>query len=178
MSAEAVRTNDYTSREYYSSAAPARVPTFTIPGTAAQPQTRIEEQAAPQAVAETAVATAGISLFAVLGSLIAAVLMVFVVLAQISYNEIASDIVRQNSQLDMLLEQERKFEKDFENSIDMKEVERIARDELGMTRQSPEYIPITAFVPIDSAQIIESDDKGSALKGFGSFISSLIEYFK
>ncbi|MDR0490737.1 MAG: hypothetical protein LBH28_05785 [Oscillospiraceae bacterium] len=137
------------------------------------------EHTAPRTRAETATQKArGISLFSILGSIFAASLMVFVVLAQINYNEIASETARLSAQLESLTEQERRLEITFESVIDMKEVELYARDVLGMSKPDPNQISIIENSSQDKAEIIDRNDEEDALRDFGSFISSLFEYFR
>jgi len=119
----------------------------------------------------------GISIFAVLGTLFVAVLMVFVVLAQINYNETAAESVRLNLHINDLTEKYRALELSFESAVEIKEVERFARDELGMSRPDAGQIIIISSTPRDSAVIINSgEDRG--IQGFGNFLKSLAEYFR
>ena len=119
----------------------------------------------------------GISVFAVIGTLIISVLMVFVVLAQVSYNEAANEAVRLSSQLRDLTDKHRTLELAFESSIDLKEVERIARDELGMSRpDAAQIITITAS-PRDIAMVVTHEEDRS-IQGFAEFIRSLTNYFR
>jgi len=180
--AEAARVLDYDSdysKYFYGSAAPARE-IFD------EPETRPEEIPLPQErtlqrqkarAAAVAQRVPGISLFAILGSLTAAVLMIFVMLAQISYNEVAAETVKLNAQLQELTEQQKKLEIAYENVIDMKEIERYARDVLGMSKPEADQIAIIHSTPIDRAEVIGASDE-SSLNGFGEFISSLLKYFK
>ena len=121
--------------------------------------------------------TQGISVFAVLGTVFVAVLMVFVVLAQINYNETAAESVRLNLHINELAERYRALELSFESAVEMKEVERFARDELGMSRPDTGQIIIISSTPRDSAIIINNgEDRG--IQGFGNFIKSLTGYFR
>jgi len=119
----------------------------------------------------------GISIFAVLGSLFVAVLMVFVVLAQINYNEAAGETVRLNLYMNELAEKHRALELAFERAVDIKEVERYARDELGMSRPDAGQIITINAIPRDSAIIINNTDHREG-QGFGDFLRSLTDYFK
>jgi len=136
---------------------------------------RLRERAKAEAAMENA---PSISLFAVFGSIFAGVLMIFVVLAQISYNEIASEAVRLNTQLQALTEQQKRLEITFESVIDMKEVEMYARDVLGMSRPDSDQIAVIHHAPLDRIEIIGNDVEDNALREFGSFVTSLLEYFK
>ena len=178
MAAEAARVLGYAGSDYYGTAAPAQAPyvgPVTRPADIPAPweQTRQRERAKVSAVQSVQ----GVSMFAVFGTVFAGFLMVFVVLAQISYTEIASETVRLNAQLSELAEQERRLEIEFERAIDMKYVERYARDALGMSRPDADQIAVIRSIPIDSAEIISSGEDVGSLNGFGSFISSLLEYF-
>ena len=179
MAAEAARVLDYPDSGYYGSTAPAREP-YSYPETKPFEAPFPDEQAFPGVRTRQAAAQRrqSVSLFAFFGSIFAAVLMVFVVLAQISYSEIAGETVRLKGQLDELLEQERRLEIEFESAIDMKEIERYARDALGMSKPVPDQIPIVLRMPVDSAEIIEDNSDEGLLSGLGSFMSSLLEYFK
>jgi len=119
----------------------------------------------------------GVSVFAVLGALFVSVLMVFVVLAQVNFNETAAEAVRINNHLIDLAERHRALELAFESAIDMKEVERFARDELGMSRPDAEQIIIISTAPRDTATFIDHGEE-RAIQGFGTFLRSLTEYFR
>jgi len=119
----------------------------------------------------------GISVFAVLGTAFVAVLMVFVVLAQINYNETAAESVRLNALISDLSARHRALELSFERAVDIREVERYARDELGMARPEVSQVLIINTTPRDTAMVVNSgEDRG--LEGFGSFLRSLTNYFR
>ena len=119
----------------------------------------------------------GISVFSVFGTLVVSVLMVLVVLAQISYNEAASESVRLSAQVMELTEQHRVMELAFESSINIKEVERIARDELGMSRPDAAQVVVIRSEPRDYAIVVYSEDD-DGVQGFAEFIRSLTDYFR
>jgi len=119
----------------------------------------------------------GISVFAVLGALFVSVLMIFVVLAQVNYNETAGEAARLNAQLVELAERHRQLELAFESAIDIREVERIARDELGMSRPDAEQIIVISTTPLDTAMVVDSGEE-RGVQGFGTFLRSLTEYFR
>ena len=181
MGAEPARVLDYTGSGYsgyYGSAAPVEVPyerPFSVPEDMPVPH---EETRSPERAEESVVQnTHSVSLFALFGAVFAGVLMIFVVLAQINYAEIAGEIVRLNTQFDELSEQQRRLEIEFESAIDMKEIERYARDSLGMSKPETDQIAIIRSMPVDSAEIIRSEGQKDTLSGLGSFITSLLEYF-
>jgi len=119
----------------------------------------------------------GISVFAVLGTLFVAVLMVFVVLAQINFNETAGEAARLSVHLSDLTEKHRALELMFESALDMKEVERFARDELGMSRPDTGQILIINITPRDNAMVVSSNE-ARGVQGFGLFLRSLTDYFR
>ena len=119
----------------------------------------------------------GISVFAVLGALFVSVLMVFVVLAQINFNETAGETARINMQLSELAAKQKTLELAFESTIDIKEVERFARDELGMSRPETDQLVIISATPRDSAMRFNNEQE-RGIQGFGTFLRSLTGYFK
>ena len=175
--AEAARKLGY-EYGYYGSTAPAYEPyeeqdTGPIEIPVPQERSRAAERAGSAVRSAPAV-----SLFAVFGAVFAGILMVFVILAQINYNEIAGETVKLDTQFAELTEQERKLEIEFESVIDMKEIERYARDTLGMSRPDSGKSPSVQNVLSDRAEILGGGDEDGAQSGFGAFISSLFEYFK
>jgi len=139
---------------------------------------RIRRHEKAKAIAEKAEkAVPGISVFAILGTLFVAVLMVFVVLAQINYNETAAESVRLSVHLAELNERHRALELSFESAVDIKEVERFARDELGMSRPDAGQIIVISSTPRDNA-IVLSGGEERGIQGFGNFLKSLTEYFR
>ena len=180
MTLESTGVIGYPDSRYYGSNAPAQAP-YVKP--AARPRgINVErEHSGTRERSKTAVAqyVPTVSLFAVFGAVLAGVLMIFVVLAQISYDEIAAETVKLNSQLNSLVEQERRLEIQFESVIDMKEIEMYAKDTLGMSKPETESVVLIRTMPIDHAVIIAADsDGGGTMSDLGSFISSLFEYFR
>lgn len=143
------------------------------------PRTHAKEELKKQgakALNETTSVT-GVSAFAIFGTLIISTLMVFVVLAQINYNETASESARLSTQVRDLTEERRTLELAFESSFDIREVERIAIDELGMTRPSAEQMLTITTIPYDTAVVVIGDESDGR-QGFTEFLKSLIDYFK
>ena len=176
MAAEAAAAIDYTDGYIFGSAAPARAPyiepavepeVLPSPGVRTIPERRTRERSKQI-----------LSPFAVMGTIVAGVLMIFAVLAQISYNDIAAETVKLDKQFEELTEQEKMLAIQFENVIDMKEVERYARDVLGMSKPDVEQVAVIQAPRLDKAEIIRSDGESSSMDGFGAFISSLMEHFR
>lgn len=180
MGAEAARVLDFSDEYVYGSAIPARKH-YEEPEERAveipSPRETVRQQ--EQAGAKTVTRSSPVlSAFAVLGTIFVSFLMVFAVLAQVNYNEIANEAARLNAQLKELSEQERKLEIAFESVVDMKEIETYARDVLGMSKPEAEQVAIIRSTLEDSAEIIAGSGEENALRGIGSFLSSLTEYFK
>ena len=176
--AEAARVLDY---EYYNrgSAAPAREFAQEAPRPIETPyaeeRTRQRQRARVEAAAQNA---HGVSLFAIVGTVVVAALMIFVVLAHISYSEIASENARLNAQLSALNEQHRRLEITFESVVCMNEVERYARDVLGMSRPGVGQTGILIGTASDRAEVLAIPSNNSAIRDLGSFLSSLLEPFR
>ncbi|MDR2591087.1 MAG: cell division protein FtsL [Oscillospiraceae bacterium] len=119
----------------------------------------------------------GISFFAIVGTLVVSVLLILVVLAQVSYHESATEAVRLTGQLRELTEIHRALELAFESSINIKEVERIARDELGMSRPDATQIITINTIARDSALVLDTGEERT-VQGFADFIKSLTSYFR
>jgi cell division protein FtsL len=176
--AEPARVLDY---DYYNhgSAAPARqwrpqeagIPVETP---RSQERARLRERAR---AAEAVRKLPGISLFAIVGSITAVTMMVFVILAQITFSQTASEAARLNSQLMALTEQHRRLEIAFESVIDMNEIERYARDVVGMTRPHARQTAIIKSTSSDRGEVLAPPDRGE-LREFGTFISSLLDHFR
>ena len=178
MAAEAARVIEYPEDFIYGSAAPARegfAEPWAPPAAAPVPR----EESIPAERSEPSVSKAhGISLFTAFGAVFAAILMIFVVLAHINLNELTNETVRLDSQLVKLTDKESKLEIEYESVIDMKEVERYARDVLGMSKPDVSQVAVVQSSAQDKAEIIDSGSEGNALRGFASFMSSLLDYFR
>jgi len=179
MAAEAARALDYEGRYNYGTAAPAREP---FPGFAPQPldEPFLDErrrQRERQEAAKLVRSLPRVSLFAMVGSVAVAFIMIFVILAQINYDEAATETVRLGSQLRALEERQRVLMIEFESVMDMKEVERYARDVLGMSKSESGQVAVITSSAGDRAEVLAGAETGT-LRGFGSFISSLLDYFR
>ena len=177
---EAARVIDYddygidSNIDYYGSAAPA-IPPIVRPRPEIDDTPIPREQTKPKTAKKTMQAEPGISVFAIFGTVLSAFLMLFVIIGQIKYNAIASETARLGVQLDSLYAQQKKLETEFENSIDMKEIERIARDNLGMSRPVTEQVAIVINIPIDNAQILNKDSNSNKASGI---IQSILDWIK
>ena len=183
MSAGAAGALRRKERYIHGSAAPARQPydePFAEPRENPLPQRRV----APKAPARVAprVRNAehrapGVSLFAIVGSLVVTVLMVFVMLAQVNLNEVSREAARLNQHLDSLNEQQKILAITFESVVDMKEVERYAKDVLGMSRPVSEQIAVIRTIPDDRVEVIEVNDEEKGLTGLGTYLTYLFDEY-
>jgi len=145
-------------------------------------RTRYTEKpkAAPVERRKVAVATKAapkISVFAIFGTVFVSVLMVFVVLAQINFNETAAEAVRLNAHITELNQQHRALELSFERAVDLRTVEHYARDVLGMSRPDVTPAIVINSMPRDTAMVVQVEESND-LQRFGYFLLSLIEYFR
>jgi len=175
--AEAARVLDY-EKYNHGSAAPARE---YAPGTARPVETpRPQERTGQRSKVKTAPQTQsqpGVSLFAIVGAMVVAVLMFLVILAQISYSQIATENARLGAQLTSLNEQHRRLEITFESVMDMSAIEAYARDVLGMTRPRVGQTLVIYGSGTDRAQVLAPPEQ-STIRDFGAFISSLFDILR
>jgi len=122
-------------------------------------------------------APSGISVLAVFGTILVAGLMILSILAQINYNEAAIETARLSVEVRRLNETHRALSLAFESSINIREIERIARDELGMSRPDATQVITLNTRPRDRAFVVMpeyEDEQG----GFIYFITTLFDYFR
>ena len=143
------------------------------------PQTAPQAAPAPAPRAKPAPkSTYSISAVAIVGALAVFVLMIFLMLAHVYHTGMNTQTVRLNAQLNELTEQQRRLEIDFESAVDMGFIYRYARDVLGMSRPDGDQVFIVQSAPQDRAQVLYAGDDENGLRQFGSFLSSLLEYFR
>ena len=122
--------------------------------------------------------TYSISVVAILGALVVFALMIFLMLAHVYHTGLNTQTVRLNAQLNELTEQQRRLDIDFERAVDMGWIYQYARDVLGMSRPDGDQVFVVYSAPQDRAETLSVDDGESGLRQFGSFLSSLLEYFR
>ncbi|MEL4106017.1 hypothetical protein AAFA46_04140 [Oscillospiraceae bacterium WX1] len=121
----------------------------------------------------------GISAFAVVGFAVAAVLMVFVLLAHVKYDEVTNETVQLQSQLSDLNEQERKLEIAYGNAFDVNTVEQYATHELGMSKPAQSQIGTVSVTAQDKAVVVSApSDNSGKRESMLTFLLSLVAYFK
>lgn len=144
------------------------------------PQRRPKPQAAPKPAPRVAPKEKrghSVSLFAVFGFMTVAVMLVFVLLLQIRYEEVRSEAVQLQAQLQELTELERRLRIEYEDAFDVTRVEDYATNVLGMTKPASTSRAGTIQAPaLDRAQVVaENAPEQSRLS---AFISSVLAYFK
>lgn len=137
---------------------------------AVRPQTRAEQRAK---------AAYGISAFAVVGFLVTAVMIVFVLLAYVQYTEVSNETVQLQNQLSALSETENKLLVSYESAFNINEIEEYATTVLGMVKPTGDQIETVTTSSNDKAVVLVSDTESEGLlTGLSAFFSSLMEYFK
>jgi cell division protein FtsL len=151
-----------------------------------KPAERQPAKAEPKAVQKPVAMTAqraqksyGVSLFAITGFVVVAVMMVFVLLAHVRFNEVTSESVRLQARLDELGVQERKLKIDYENVFDVYAVEQYATNVLGMSKPSESQVGAVQSAVFDKAVIVsaENEETGES-ESMVTFLASLVSYFK
>lgn len=147
-----------------------------------KPTVRTAPQTAPQSAARTAHKAQkayGISLYAVIGFVFVAAMMVFVLLAHVKYNEVTNETVKLQARLDELNSQERKLKIEYENAFDVNDVERYATQVLGMSKPAEDQISTVSATAQDKAIVMKSSDESSEKnESMVTFLASLVAYFK
>ena len=118
-----------------------------------------------------------ISLFSVFGAALVMVMLVLVVLAHMSFDTTLDENLKLEKRLAALSQQETKLKIEFESAFDLNQIERYAINELGMVKPAADQINVVDSIPMDRAVVIVQE-KDDGIRGFGAFISSLLENFK
>ena len=142
-----------------------------------EPQPEAIPAARPRENARTAVQGYSISLFSIFGTALVLVMLLFVVLAHLSFDTALDENLKLEKRLAGLEQQETRLKIEFESAFDLNEIERYAIEELGMVKPAADQVSVIDSAPKDRAVVI-APEKEEGIKGFGAFISSLLEYFK
>lgn len=164
---------DYENQPFYGNAVPEQYPE-QYPGE--RPGARPVERPAKVKKKQQ---TYGISIFAIMGFVLAAVMIVFVLLAYVRYNDVSYKTLELQEQLAQLNEDGKKLQIAYEDAFDVNEIERYATDILGMHKPVEAQIGKVNTTAPDKAVVVGSGDKEEGfISGFFSFIGSLMEYLK
>ena len=121
-----------------------------------------------------------IALTAVIGYLIAGLLLVMVLMSYIQFTIISDQSVSIAAQITQLKEEHARLIVDFERAVNLNEVERYAIQELGMIAPTSDQFNYFDLSGTDTA-IILKDGKGSDSAADGFFkgiVNGLAEYFE
>ena len=120
----------------------------------------------------------GVSMFAVVGFALFAVMMVFVLLAKVQLTQITNETVKMESQIRQLKDDEARLKIDYESKFNLTEIENYAVKTLGMVRTSGESVTMLESANVDRAEVLaENDMVGSFFTEFKDFVTSLLAYF-
>jgi cell division protein FtsL len=163
------------------SASPARTPASTAePRRSAQVrQAEVQDGRPAHRTARKTRKAYGLSLFAVAGFALVAVMMVFMLLAHVKYSEITTETAALQEKLDTLTEEERKLKIAYEDAFDVNRVEEYATNVLGMTKPLDTQVATVVTTATDKAVVVDepAPEDGGGLD-IGSFLMSLVAYFK
>ena len=160
---------------YEAAAVPEYAPDIPKRREAEQPEATTV--ARPRENARTAAQGYSISLFSIFGTALVMVMFLFVVLAHMSFDATLDEQLQLEKRLASLSQQGTKLQIEFERAFDLNAIERYAIDELGMIKPAADQVNIVDSAPRDRAVVI-APEKEEGIRGFGAFISSLLEYFK
>ena len=119
----------------------------------------------------------GVSLFAIVGFGLFAVMMIFVLLARLQLTQITDEAARLEIRIQELSKAEARLKVDYESTFNLTEIEEYATKQLGMVRNS-DNVNFFQATNIDRAEIFETEKNTSNFfEVFKNFISSLLEYF-
>ena len=154
--------------EYLYSAAPVDLPH------APRPTETVVPESAPrpkQAIAP----------MAVLGFAIAAVLIVFSLVARVQLSQASAQVSALEDQYAQLQEQQTRLRIDYESAFNLTEIEDYAIHELGMQKPcSDQLYYISSSDAADTAVVLDQTaaEPLSLADRFGDFLTSIVEYFR
>lgn len=121
----------------------------------------------------------GVSLFAIAGFALFAVMMVFVLLARVQLTQISDETAKIESKISKLSEEEARLKIEYESTFNLTEIEKYATKKLGMIRQGSDSVTFLEMTNVDRAEILvpEETEGSNFFNGFKDFLSSLLEYF-
>ena len=164
-------------REYvHESAEPERAPSRNP---VEKPAVRTEPQSRLRTARKAAQKSYGLSLLAMVGFVVVGVMMVFVLLAHVKYNEVTNDTVQLQTKLNSLTDQERKLKIAYEDAFDVNDVEQYATNVLGMSKPGENQVSTIKSTAYDKAIVVNPEkDETVATESMATFLASLVAYFK
>lgn len=184
---------NYTGNGYFESVAYDMYGTYgnavpqEVPETAAERERKVQESAQERRRAseraeaiKRAKEAQAVSVAAVLGYVVVAVLMVFVLLSYIKLTEISAEVTNLKNQISLLETEQTKLAVKYETTFNINRVAEYATGTLGMTKLTEQNTHVLRMEHDNKAEVLSRDDSA----GFGviqaarEFMSELAEYFR
>ena len=117
----------------------------------------------------------GVSVTAVLGVLLTAVMIVFTLMSYAAYTETAAEALVSRERVETLSDENRKLTAAYEAAFDMNEVKAYAQSELGMSEPTSSQVGYAKLEAQDSVAVYSSSGREeSVLSGITAMIVSAI----
>ena len=144
-----------------------------------QERLRERELARARAQAKAHAQTFGVPVLGILGILVVAALMIFVLFGYVELAEISAQTTRVKNDIAALNEQSAKLRIDYEMAFNLAEVETYAVNILGMTRMGADNVTVLGIAHEDKAEILSPDDTAAGwLARAGNILDTVLAYFK
>lgn len=140
------------------------------------PMDRDSEQEEPQVRREPR-SRQGVSLLAVAGGLLAAVILVLGILGESRIFDISAESSALEQRLRELELEQTRLRIAYESAFNLTELEDYAVNELGMRKIAPEQIVYIDNAAPDRAEVIAAEEKDSLTDRVGDFLAGLRSYF-
>ncbi len=134
---------------------------------------RIREEVVPK---QGTLTRQSVSPLAILGFAVAAVLLVFSLMARVQLTQASAEAAKLQTQLDQLTTEQSRLTIAYESALNLTDIENYAVNTLGMQKPHADQIRYVSSSTQDKAQILAGTD-GAAQKS-GDLVDSLREYFR
>ncbi len=138
-------------------------------------QERIQERARAREAAKAQ--TFGVPLFAIVGGLVVAALMVLLLLGYVQLTAISGETSAMRSSISRLEEENEAIKIQYESTFNMDDVELYAINILGMSKPDASGQNNYTVIIGDRARILAEDETAGLLARITGFFKSLTEYF-
>lgn len=158
-----------------------------IPETAAERDRKVRESADERRRAaerneaiKRAKEAQAVSAFAVVGYVVAAVVLVFMLLSYVRLTEVSTEITNLKKEIALLETEQTKLSVEYETTFNVNRVAEYATGTLGMTKLTDRNTYVLKMEHDNKAEVLNADDS----EGFGiiraarEFVSELAEYFR
>lgn len=140
------------------------------------PARKARTQAAPRTAAATKPKQA-IAPFAVFGILVAAMIFVVGIMAQIRLVDVTNSAVELNASIDQLQQEQIKLKIAYESAFNLAEIEEYAVTELGMQKASADQVVYIDTSASDKAVVHLSSSPDSFVDKVSDFLTGFVSYF-